>query len=68
MARTSPRLPEQYYHREDEEIDFRVNEIAADQAGGLSPFGPDTEFPLPIERIRYVHPRPEDRPNLVDGR
>jgi hypothetical protein len=71
MAGTSPRAPEQYYHREPnqpEQIDFRVNELAADQAGGLSPFGPDREFPLPIDKIRYTHPGPGDRPRLADGR
>ncbi|MGH8860977.1 MAG: hypothetical protein ACRDVG_07035 [Jatrophihabitantaceae bacterium] len=68
MAGTSPRPPEQYYHQEPEQIDFRVNELAADQAGGLSPFGPDQEFPLPIDKIRYTHPAPADRPHLADGR
>ena len=72
MAGTSPRAPEQYYHREPnaelEIVDFRVNELAADQAGGLSPFGPDREFPLPIDKIRYTHPGPGDRPHLADGR
>jgi succinate dehydrogenase / fumarate reductase, iron-sulfur subunit len=68
MAGTSPRLPEQYYHQETVNMDFHVNELAADQAGGLSPFGPDVEFPLPLSKIHYTHPGPEDRPNLADGR
>ena len=71
MAGTSPRPPEQYYHREpnqNEHVDFHVNELAADQAGGLSPFGADREFPLPIDQIRYTHPGPADRPRLADGR
>jgi len=72
MAGTTPRAPEQYYHREpDRELelhDFHVNELAADQAGGLSPFGPDREFPLPLDKIRYTHPGPENRPNLAGGR
>lgn len=69
MAGTSPRLPEQfYYHEPPELVDFHVNELAADQAGGLSPFGPEMEFPLPLSKIRYRHPRPEDRPRLADGR
>jgi hypothetical protein len=72
MAGTSPRAPEQYYHREPGAelamTDFHVNELAADQAGGLSPFGPDREFPLPIDKIRYTHPGPADRPRLADGR
>ena len=62
------RLPEQYYHREAESVDFHVNELAADLAGSLSPFGPDVEFPLPLDQIRYVHPGPADRPHLADGR
>jgi hypothetical protein len=68
MAGTTPRLPEQYYHQEAINVDFHVNELAADQAGGLSPFGPDVEFPLPISKLNYVHPGPEDRPHLADGR
>jgi hypothetical protein len=68
MAGTSPRLPEQYYHEEAVNLNFNVNELAADQAGGLSPFGPELEFPLPVSKLRYVHPGPEDRPNLADGR
>lgn len=72
MAGTSPRPAEQYYHREPgtdlEIVDFKVNELAADQAGGLSPFGPDREFPLPVEKIRYTHPGPADRPRLAGGR
>lgn len=68
MAGTSPRLPEQYYHEETVVVDFHVNELAADQAGGLSPFGPEMEFPLPLDKIRYTHPGPADRPNLADGR
>jgi hypothetical protein len=68
MARTTPRLPEQYYHQEPDAIDFRVNELAADQAGSLSPFGPELDFPLPLHKIRYRHPGPEDRPHLAMGR
>jgi hypothetical protein len=48
--------------------DFHVNELAADKAGALSPFGSDVEFPWPLDQIRYTHPRPEDRPHLADGR
>lgn len=65
MAGVSPRLPEQYYHREDELIDFRVNELAADQAGGLSPFGSDLVFPLPVDQLTYEHPGPAARPHLA---
>lgn len=65
---TSPRPPEQYYHEQADTTDFHVNELAADQAGGLSPFGQDVEFPLPLDKIRYTHPGPGDRPHLADGR
>ena len=66
---TTPGLPEQY--RDDQVVrvgEFHVSELAADMAGSLSPFGPEVEFPLPLERIRYVHPGPEARPHLADGR
>lgn len=71
MAGTSPRPAEQFYYRQphqNELTDFRVNELAADQAGGLSPYGPDRQFPLPLDKIRYTHPGPDDRPRLADGR
>ncbi|HIW69479.1 MAG TPA: hypothetical protein H9878_15415 [Candidatus Dietzia merdigallinarum] len=32
-----------------------VTELAALVAGGLSPFG-EERFPLPYERLHYVHP------------
>jgi succinate dehydrogenase / fumarate reductase, iron-sulfur subunit len=68
MAGTSPRLPEQFYYQPAVVQDFHVNELAADQAGSLSPFGPEVEFPLPLEKLLYTHPGPESRPNLADGR
>ena len=63
----APRTPEQFSqgHVSD---DFHVNELASDKAGSMSPYGPDLEFPLPVESIRYTHPSPADRPNLADGR
>ncbi|MEO6885701.1 MAG: hypothetical protein ABI232_05350 [Jatrophihabitantaceae bacterium] len=48
--------------------DFHVNELAADKAGAMSPFGPDLDLPLPVDQLRYTHPGPADRPNLADGR
>jgi hypothetical protein len=42
-----------------------VSEFAAEVQGGLSPFGEDVEFPLPADRIAYVHPSAEDRPHLL---
>jgi hypothetical protein len=38
-----------------------VTELASENAGPLSPFGEDHDFPLPPERLRYAHPT--DRPN-----
>jgi hypothetical protein len=69
MASTTPGLPEHY--RETPELrvgDFHVSELAADMAGSLSPFGPEIEFPLPLEQLRYTHPSKADRPNLAEGR
>ena len=66
MASTAPRLPEQF--RAPAPDDFHVSELAADQAGALSPFGTDVEFPLPVEALHYTHPGPADRPHLADGR
>ncbi len=67
MASTAPRLPEQF--RAAPVNDFQVSELAADQAGSLSPFGTDVEFPLPVEKLNYTHPSPADRPHLAgDGR
>ena len=62
------RPPEQFRPDGGEVIDFNVNELAADQAGALSPFGPELELPMPLDRIRYTHPSPADRPHLADGR
>ena len=42
-----------------------ISEFAAEVQGGLSPFGEDVEFPLPVDRISYRHPSAEDRPHLV---
>ena len=67
MAGTSPRLPEQFRTNDDRDPDFHVSELVSDAAGAHSPFG-DTEFPMPVDALNYVHPRPADRPNLADGR
>ena len=40
-----------------------VSEFAAEVQGGLSPFGEDLEFPLPLDEVAYRHPAPEDRPH-----
>jgi len=45
--------------------DFHVSELAAENAGSMSPFGDDVEFPLPPESLGYQHPRAQDRPNLA---
>jgi hypothetical protein len=66
MASTEPRLPEQF--RAATATQFHVDEFAASQAGSLSPYGQDIEFPLPLDKINYTHPGPADRPHLADGR
>ena len=38
-----------------------VTELVSEMAGGLSPFGEDHSFPLPVEALRYAHPT--DKPN-----
>ncbi|MDP9093548.1 MAG: hypothetical protein M3N95_11615 [Actinomycetota bacterium] len=69
MASIAPRLPENLRGTVVSQIaDFHVDELAADMAGPMSPFGPDAGFPLPVEQLRYRHPGPESRPNLADGR
>lgn len=69
MASTTPRLPEQYGGTPAHVVtDFHIDEFAADMAGSLSPFGPDVQFPLPLDKIVYTHPGPADRPHLADGR
>jgi hypothetical protein len=68
MASTAPRLPEKSRRPQHIPVDFHVNEVAADQAGSLSPFGPEVQFPLPLEKIWYTHPTAADRPHLADGR
>jgi hypothetical protein len=35
--------------------EIAVTELSSANAGGLSPFG-DTEFPVPIDELRYAHP------------
>jgi hypothetical protein len=69
MAKIAPRAPEQYRSSTTTHVgDFHVSEFAADMAGSLSPFGPDTEFPLPVDKLRYTHPGPDARPHLAEGR
>lgn len=70
MAGTAPRLAEQFRNVDTPNyVDetFNVSELASDAAGAHSPFG-DTELPMPLEQIMYVHPTPADRPHLADGR
>ncbi|MDT4938912.1 MAG: hypothetical protein QOG80_2583 [Pseudonocardiales bacterium] len=62
-----PRLPERTRAIVDVR-DFQISEFAADHAGALSPYGPEVEPPLPVERLRYRHPGPEARPHLAEGR
>jgi hypothetical protein len=38
-----------------------LTELTSSAAGGLSPFGEDHSFPLPVDQLRYAHPT--DLPN-----
>ncbi len=62
MTDPDPNLPELY--RLEQAPSFHVSSITRD-AGSMSPFGDHLEFPLPVETLGYVHPGPEDRPNLA---
>ncbi len=39
-----------------------VSEFALDRPAASSPFGDDLHFPLPLERLTYVHPTPDASP------
>jgi len=67
-ANTESRLPEPYRPASMHVGDFHVNELAADQAGALSPFGPDVTFPIPLDKLPYTHPTAANRPHLAEGR
>jgi hypothetical protein len=68
MAGSTPRLPEEFRALTNPaDDDFVVSELMSDAAGSHSPFG-NLEFPLPYDKLRYRHPRPEERPHLADGR
>jgi hypothetical protein len=66
MAGAAPQVPEllQPYQAPAED-DFHISEFATDHPGALSPFGPDVEFPLPLERLNYRHPTRAERPHLA---
>jgi succinate dehydrogenase / fumarate reductase iron-sulfur subunit len=69
MASTASGLPEPSRDAPAIRVgEFHVSELAADLAGSLSPYGPDVDFPLPLQRLRYTHPSPADRPHLAEGR
>jgi succinate dehydrogenase / fumarate reductase iron-sulfur subunit len=40
-----------------------LTETRIDRAGAVSPFGDDITFPVPVERLRYLHPRAEADPD-----
>ena len=64
MPGAAPRVPEPYQPTARLGADdFRVSELAADYPGAMSPYGPDVEFPLPLERLSYRHPSRADRPH-----
>jgi len=66
MASTAPRLPEPYRPRSEEQPnqDFTVSELVSDAAGAHSPYG-DIVFPMAVNELDYVHPKPENLPNLL---
>jgi hypothetical protein len=66
MAGTAPRLPEQF-RNPSPAIDFSVSELVSDAAGSHSPYG-NLVFPLPVAKLLYKHPKPEERPHLANGR
>jgi succinate dehydrogenase / fumarate reductase, iron-sulfur subunit len=45
-----------------------VSELVSERPGPLSPFGEDVEFPLPPEKVAYVHPSPADRPTFASDK
>lgn len=42
-----------------------LSEFASERSGPLSPFGEDVEFPLPPDKVEYVHPTAQDKPNMA---
>jgi hypothetical protein len=66
MAGTAPRLPE-LFRTAPEHLDFQVSELVSEAAGSHSPFG-DLEFPLPVDKLLYEHPKAAERPALAEGR
>jgi hypothetical protein len=42
-----------------------VSELVAERPGPLSPFGEDVEFPLPPDKVAYVHPTAADKPAMA---
>jgi hypothetical protein len=63
-----PERPPEPFQPRGGGADFGVSEFAADVPGALSPYGPEMQFPLPVDRLPYEHPGPADRPHLADGR
>lgn len=71
MTDEQPDLPEPFRPAVDQPsggpivAEFHVSELMSENAGSMSPFGDDLEFPLPPEALGYVHPGAADRPNLA---
>jgi succinate dehydrogenase / fumarate reductase iron-sulfur subunit len=65
MTESAPNLPELLPTSEPESIHSYISEFAAINAGSMSPFGDDVEFPLPVSHLSYRHPGPADRPRLA---
>jgi hypothetical protein len=66
MTDAQSNLPEIYEpDRGTPPVEFHVSELASENAGSMSPFGDDLEFPLPVETLGYTHPSRRDRPHLA---
>ncbi len=57
MANTSKN---QYVDRGWPELvdgDLAVTELSSTRSGPLSPYGEETDFPIPVDSLPYTHPR-----------
>jgi hypothetical protein len=63
MAGKSSKYREETWPVEDGQN--AITEFLGRHAGSQSPFGDEPEFPLPVDRLQYDHPTPQERPNLA---
>jgi hypothetical protein len=66
MADSEQNLPELYTGVIEPE-EFHVSELLSENSGSMSPFGDDLEFPIPVDKLSYIHPGPAERPHLAGG-